>query len=476
MSRLIRLTLIAIAALLAAVPGAPGGRAAAESTPRLVVFEASLRLGGNPCELAGSAIETLAEDYAGQPVVFIEYPVANSLGWSRESRFWAASGSGTWYLPSIIVDSGHRYASGPVDYYNVYKTMVDAELARAPEAAIEALWWREGDKARFSVRVTNQSGTTLSTAANDASVHAIVYKDVQEGDLPVSITDRYALTAVSTGVATPLAPGASATFSLETADLTGVDWEQLHFLVVADYRPGGASGAYDMLQAAVALPVRENYDFWVNAGTGCTIDPPGTGIPPTVTVPYKGSITFSIAPNTGYDLVDVKVDNISQGAVPSFAFTNVDADHTISATCARKQFTITPTWNSGGAIAPGVMQTVLYGDSITFSITPDTGYLVDYVLVDGVSVGARGLHVRERDGKPHHLRLLQDKDLHDHGHGRPERRHRAVGCGDGELRRQPGVHHHAQHRLRRERCAGGRRLGGRDQDPHLRERHCQPHD
>ena len=324
MPRLIRLALIVIAALLAAASGAPVGRAAEESTPRLVVFEASLRLGGSTCELAGPAIEDLAEDYAGQPVVFIEYPVASSLGWSRESRFWAASGSGAFIIPLIMVDSGHRYASGAVDYYNVYKAMVDAELARAPEAAIEARWWRDGDKARFSVELTNQGGMTLSTAANDATVHAIVYKDVQEGDAPVSITDRYALTAVSTGVAAPLAPGASATFSLETAGLTGVDWEQLHFLVLVDYRPGGASGAYDMLQAAFALPVRENYDLTVNAGAGCTIDPPG----PVETVPYKGSITFSIAPNTGYDLVDVKVDNISQGPVSSFAFTNVDADHT----------------------------------------------------------------------------------------------------------------------------------------------------
>jgi hypothetical protein len=257
--------------------------------------------------------------------------------------------------------------------------MVDAELARAPEAAIEARWWRDGDKARFSVELTNQGGTTLSTAANDATVHAVVYEDTQVGT-----TDRYARAAVSTGVATPLAPGASATFSLETAGLTGVDWEQLHFLVLVDYRPGGASGAYDMLQAAVALPVRANYDLTVNAGTGCTITPPG----PVETVPYKGSITFGIAPNTGYDLVDVKVDNISQGPVSSFAFSNVDADHTISATCARKQFTITPGWTSGGSIAPGVMQTVLYGDSIAFSITPDTGYVVDDVKVDGVSVGA----------------------------------------------------------------------------------------
>lgn len=130
--------------------------------------------------------------------------------------------------------------------------------------------------------------------------------------------------------------------------------------------------------------VRANYYFTVNAGAGCTITPPG----PTVTVPYKGSITFSIAANTGYDLVDVLKDGVSQGPIPSVSFSNVDADHTIAATCARKQFTITPTWASGGSITPGTVQTVFYGDSLTFNIVPDTGYLIDSVLVDGVSQGA----------------------------------------------------------------------------------------
>lgn len=134
--------------------------------------------------------------------------------------------------------------------------------------------------------------------------------------------------------------------------------------------------------------VRANYTFTVSAGTGCTITVAGVAAPPVMTVPYKGSITFDITANTGYDLVDVKKDNVSQGPVPSVTFSNVDADHTIAATCARKQFTITPTWASGGSINPATIQMVFYGDSITFNIVADTGYVVDNVLVDGVSQGA----------------------------------------------------------------------------------------
>ena len=54
--------------------------------------------------------------------------------------------------------------------------------------------------------------------------------------------------------------------------------------------------------------VKATYVITPNAGVGCTITP-GTA----QTVPYKGSITFNIAANTGYDLVDVTVDDASQG-------------------------------------------------------------------------------------------------------------------------------------------------------------------
>jgi hypothetical protein len=148
-----------------------------------------------------------------------------------------------------MVDSGHQHTSGYEEFYTVYQSMVDAALVRSPEATIETVWWRDGDRVRFYARVTNLSDTVLSTSANDATVHAIVYEDAHVG-----ATDRYARAVTSTGITSGLAPAATADFSLVTADLTGVDWERLHFLVLVDYRPAGTSGAYDMLQAAAAVP------------------------------------------------------------------------------------------------------------------------------------------------------------------------------------------------------------------------------
>jgi hypothetical protein len=51
-------------------------------------------------------------------------------------------------------------------------------------------------------------------------------------------------------------------------------------------------------------------------------------------------------------------------------------------------FTIAPSAGSHGSIAPAMVRTVAAGANTTFTITPDTGYRVSGVLVDGSRVGA----------------------------------------------------------------------------------------
>jgi hypothetical protein len=73
------------------------------------------------------------------------------------------------------------------------------------------------------------------------------------------------------------------------------------------------------------------YTITASAGTGGTISPSGT-----VTVTQGGSQTFTITPNTGYSISDVTVDGVSVGAVSSYTFSNVTANHTIVATFISK--------------------------------------------------------------------------------------------------------------------------------------------
>jgi hypothetical protein len=124
------------------------------------------------------------------------------------------------------------------------------------------------------------------------------------------------------------------------------------------------------------------YTITPSAGSGGTISPSSKQ-----TVNYGGSATFTITPKTGYHIADVLIDGTSVGAVETYTFTNVQANHTISATFAINTYTITPSAGSGGTISPATQQTVNYGGSVTFTMTPNAGYHVASVLVDGTAVG-----------------------------------------------------------------------------------------
>jgi len=68
------------------------------------------------------------------------------------------------------------------------------------------------------------------------------------------------------------------------------------------------------------------YTISASAGAGGSIVPSGA-----VVVNYGGYKNFTIAPNSGYIILNVLVDSISAGAVPYYNFTNVIANHIISA-------------------------------------------------------------------------------------------------------------------------------------------------
>jgi hypothetical protein len=72
-----------------------------------------------------------------------------------------------------------------------------------------------------------------------------------------------------------------------------------------------------------------NYTITASAGAGGTISPSGA-----VSVVPAASQTFTIAPLTGYAITNVTVDSVAQGAISSYTFTNVNANHLISATFA----------------------------------------------------------------------------------------------------------------------------------------------
>jgi CSLREA domain-containing protein len=70
----------------------------------------------------------------------------------------------------------------------------------------------------------------------------------------------------------------------------------------------------------------------------------------------------------------------------------LDANKFVTATFILDTYILTPTAGTNGSITPATPQTVNYGASQTFTITPDIGYHIVDVGVDGVSQGPIGLY------------------------------------------------------------------------------------
>lgn len=236
MDRLIR---CAVAVSLAvSIPGA--------AQERLAVFEFFGRPAGQYCRDAAPTVLALQQQYAGRAIL-LEYDY-DRFPSGRVDRWWAArTGTGTVYLPLVMVGSGFRISSGPVDFDTVYRSMLDAELARPPQAEVSAWSRRQGNALRVYLRARNLSATPL-TAANNAGLWLLAWEDSRRG-----LTDTWVRAAVAKPLTATLQPGAAVTATLDTPALTDVNWNVLRSLALLEHRPGG-TGPYDMLQAAMATP------------------------------------------------------------------------------------------------------------------------------------------------------------------------------------------------------------------------------
>jgi hypothetical protein len=117
-----------------------------------------------------------------------------------------------------------------------------------------------------------------------------------------------------------------------------------------------------------------------SAGAGGSITPLGK-----VQATKGGSQSYSIAPSSGMYIADVKVDGKSVGKVNSHTLNNIQKAQTIAATFAKNPVSSVKQ-AVGGTISPSADATVGYGGSRSFTITPQTGYEIVNLVVDGKPV------------------------------------------------------------------------------------------
>ena len=138
-------------------------------------------------------------------------------------------------------------------------------------------------------------------------------------------------------------------------------------------------------QVITAAFAQKTHTLTASAGTGGTLTPSGA-----VTVQEGSDQRFTLTPNDGYELAELRVDGTPITLSNSYTFTGVTADHTLSVSFKKKTYTVRFETPTHGRLTPDGEQIVEHGDSLTLTATPDATYETLWVQANGTKIQGNG--------------------------------------------------------------------------------------
>ena len=209
--------------------------------------------------------------------------------------------------------------------------------------------------------LTNGKTFYFVATAYNAAKYESKYSNELSKTIP-ALTQTYALSVTKTGTGSGVATSSPAGINCGsdcTEVYTAGNVVTLTAVPDSSSSFGGWSGAcsgtgtcsvtMDGAKNVTATFNLKTYSITAAAGNGGSISPSGT-----VTVNYSGSQSFTITPDANYTIGNVVLDGVSAGSVTTYTFTNVTANHTISASFTAVQqnsLNVTKT-GTGTGLAP----------------------------------------------------------------------------------------------------------------------------
>jgi len=336
-----------------------------------------------------------------------------------DGRFFAASGilPDTGNLPATITVTNVNDTPPTVATVPLVDEVIIEKAAYAPQTSTLTVQASSSDRVALPALQVFFPGTTapLGTLAANGQLDitfpvtvgqgqgAITYnippQDVtvvsaKGGTLTVPVTtfqeNIYIITAVAApnGTISPAGATVVAANGSQTYTITpNTGFTVANLVVDGTVLPGATSYTFTNVTASHyinAYFTEQTFTVTASAGANGTITPSGPA-----TVLYGTSSNFTITPDAGFQIETLVVDGVTLPVASSYTFTNITADHTISATFAPvAAFTITATAAPNGAISPAGAASVPPGSSQTYNITPDAGFQIANLVVDGVTLPA----------------------------------------------------------------------------------------
>lgn len=249
-------------------------------------------------------------------------------------------------------------------------TAIFVQDTRPADMTVNALWICTADKVYQPPSIASIFAQTV--LLNTAS------------DIPIYLNDQYDVNLVNLSVSSSNTDD----FPINILTISGNGYvRNLHIagkigpcssvITIEATNFGGIKSSISFNYTVVSLA----YNITATDGLNGNITPKGT-----ITVPQSASITFTGVPDPGYGVNTITIDGGTPLAIDEYTFSNVQAAHTIDMQFAAAN-TITASVSGGnGSVYPSGATGVVSGRDKTFTFTPDYGYQVDQVLIDGVGV------------------------------------------------------------------------------------------
>ncbi len=358
----------------------------------------------------GSAVDSIVREYGAS----FNLPSAPSYteyysfdGWLRTSPAGSVYSVGTSYqmvedvtftaqwieLARIVVtDDGHGSVTPIAGYYEV-GSVIGLDFISADDGYEFYRWTKNGvahsasvdlnytviagDLSSVSTFIANTVGVYHDITVNQVASGAISpdggadnVEEIQDtiGTIVFTVTPNTGYLLVNilvdgspTGV--PVSTGDTYTFANVTADHT----------ITAEFRSA-------------------NHTITV------TQEPNGTITPDTTSVADGATQSFNVVPADGYKIASVTVDGggvdisgVTEGQGYSYTFTNVTADHTITATYTELYYDITIANTSNGIVIPDggpddIEEIQAKIGSIKFFFKPSSGYTLSNLVIGGSTI------------------------------------------------------------------------------------------